>query len=67
MEAVSVIEFVRTSGHYRAGERAGFPPALAEKYVRRGSAKMVKADAPALDANIDAPEARKAPASSRAV
>jgi hypothetical protein len=67
MDTVSIVEFVRPSGNYRIGERAGFARDFALQYVQRGAAKMIKDDVPRVDPALTSADGRKAPASARAV
>lgn len=49
MADVSIVEFLRPTAPFRAGERAGFEPAYAQQLIGKGVARLVKADVPAVD------------------
>jgi hypothetical protein len=63
MSKVSIVQFVQSVAPYRAGERAGFDPHVANIYVSKGVAKLVKDDAPKVDPALTA-ERRQPPATS---
>lgn len=59
MANVTVIEFTKTAGIYRTGDRAGFSPALADEYVKRGFGSVVTRNVPAIDPKVVASDARR--------
>jgi hypothetical protein len=49
---VSVVRFSTQVPPWRTGEEASFPPALADEYVRRNLATMVRANVPDVDPTV---------------
>jgi hypothetical protein len=56
---VHVIEFNKMAGPYRTGEQAAFAPELADEYIKRGFAKMVQRDVPAIEPAVVASDAQR--------
>ena len=59
MDIVSVVEFTRTAGMYRAGDKAGFAPELAEEYEKRGFGTVVKRRVPRVEPEVIASDVRR--------
>ena len=51
-DVVTVVEFVKSGGVYRTGDKAGFEPSLAREYVNRGFARLVQDNVPRVDPGV---------------
>lgn len=49
MQTVTIVEFTRSIGSYRAGERAGFPDERAMRFVAAGVAQPVRTGVPVVE------------------
>jgi len=49
---IVIVEFIKAAGLYRAGERCGLEPHLADAWVSRGFARIVKRDVFAIDPSL---------------